>query len=167
MLFCFIFSAEVHNSSPKCNELNAIQIWILGCLIFNLVAFSISIVVLRLHHRELMLSIQKLEVYQSTQIDPMDDVIGIRDRSPDNEVSFQKDIKVVLTDNKRHYLNKCSQQNRRHVLENDYHAATASQKHKTQLNSSKLDYIILLLFPLSFCIYVGAYIVFFILKFKV
>ena len=136
----------------------------LGCLIYNLVAFSVYIVVLRLHQRELILSKQKLKVYQSTQIDLRDDVIGIRDSSPDDEVSFQKDIKMVLADNKGHYLNKCSRQNRRHVLEDDYHATTASKQQQNWLNSTKLDYILLWLFPLSFCIFLGAYFVLFVLK---
>ena len=168
LLFCFIFSAEVHKSSPKCNELNALQIWMLGCLIFNLVAFSLSIVVLRLHQREQMLSKQKLKVYQSTQIDLRDDVIGISDSSHDNEGSFQKDIEMVLTDNnKRHYLNKRGQQNRRHVLDDDYHASAASQQRQNQLNSTKLDNILLWLFPLTFCIFLGAYLVLFALKHEI
>ena len=140
----------------------------LGCLIFNLVAFSLSIVVLRLHQREQMLSKQKLKVYQSTQIDLRDDVIGISDSSHDNEGSFQKDIEMVLTDNnKRHYLNKRGQQNRRHVLDDDYHASAASQQRQNQLNSTKLDNILLWLFPLTFCIFLGAYLVLFALKHEI
>ena len=144
--------------------MNALQIWMLGCLIFTFVAFSLCIAVIRLHQYEKMSAKRKRKMYQSNKLSLMHYANSLDDSSPDNEVLHKKNVKTLMEENEGHSLNKYGRHKRGNILEDHYRLTKTTQQHQKCLESTKLDYILLWAFPLTFFIFIGVYITLFVLK---
>ena len=134
----------------------------IGCLTFSVFTFLIGMIVLRFQHREKLTEKRKLRQHKSKRQDTREDIINFEDVSPENEVSFNKDIKEVFVDDKEYCLN--GRLKRRNVIEGNN---IRTQQPRMCLNSTKLDNIILLVFPLTFSIYVGVYVLLFVKEFNI
>ena len=137
----------------------------IGCLIFTLFAFLIGMIVLRVQHGEKLTEKRKLRQHKSKRQSTREDIINFEDISPENEVSFKKDIKDVFMDDKEYCLN--GRLKRRNVIEGNNIRTMTTQQPRMCLNSTKLDNIMLLVFPLTFFIYVGVYMLLFVKKFSI
>ena len=134
----------------------------IGCLTFSVFTFLIGMIVLRFQHREKLTEKRKLRQHKSKRQDTREDIINFEDVSPENEVSFNKDIKEVFVDDKEYCLN--GRLKRRNMIEGNN---IRTQQPRMCLNSTKLDNIILLVFPLTFSIYVGVYVLLFVKEFNI
>ena len=122
-------------------------------------------IVLRFQHREKLTEKRKLRQHKSKRQDTREDIINFEDVSPENEVSFNKDIKEVFVDDKEYCLN--GRLKRRNVIEGNNIRTQQPQQLRMCLNSTKLDNIILLVFPFTFSIYVGVYVLLFVKEFNI
>ena len=134
----------------------------IGCLTFSVFTFLIGIIVLRFQHHEKLTEKRKVRQHKSKRQDTREDIINFEDVSPENEVSFNKDIKEVFVDDKEYCLN--GRLKRRNMIEGNN---IRTQQPRMCLNSTKLDNIILLVFPLTFSIYVGVYVLLFVKEFNI
>ena len=136
----------------------------IGCLIFTLFAFLIGMIVLRVQHREKLTEKRKLRQHKSKRQGTRENIINFEDVSPENEVSFNQDINDLFVDDNKYCQN--GRLKRRNVIEGNNIRTMTTQQPRMCLNSKKFDKIFLLVFPLTFSIYAGVYVLLFVEKFN-